>query len=125
MGTFPLLFLKKKCLDFGKKYPGCVHTWVQFLISNAALRVSRRKKNSKHLPCGAFLCCRCCRCIQVPFFSRNLPYPFVLPRCFPECARDMCQDLRCFNIVNPTLKMKQNPASDFESCVALRYEVGA
>ena len=30
---------QKKCLDFGKKGPDCVHFWIKFSIQNAVLRV--------------------------------------------------------------------------------------
>ena len=46
----PALFEnRKKCPDFGKKGPDCVHLWVKFSIQNVVLRVSRRK-NLKMFP---------------------------------------------------------------------------
>ena len=33
----------KKCSDFGKKGPDCVHLRVKLSIQNVVLRVSRRK----------------------------------------------------------------------------------
>ena len=51
----PLPFFenRKKCPDFGRKGPNCVHPWVESSIQNVVLRVSRRK-SSKMFPCGAF-----------------------------------------------------------------------
>ena len=42
----PLPFFEnqKKCPDFGKKCPSCVHLLVKFAIQNVVLRVSKRKK---------------------------------------------------------------------------------
>ena len=51
-----LMKIEKKCPDFRKKYPDCVHLWVKCLIWKAILRVSRRK-NSEIFPCWAFLWC--------------------------------------------------------------------
>ena len=49
----PCSFWKsKKCPDFWKKDPDCVHLWVKVFIHNIFLRASRRK-NSKIFPCGA------------------------------------------------------------------------
>ena len=44
----PFLKIKKKCPDFRKKGPDCVHPYVKFI-----LRVSKRK-NFKMFPSGAF-----------------------------------------------------------------------
>ena len=53
----PILFEnRKKCPDFGKKGPGCVHLWGKIFIENIVLRVSRRK-NFKLFPCGASISC--------------------------------------------------------------------
>ena len=54
-GSLPFFKNRKKCHDFGKKSPDCVHLWVKVKLSNqiVALRVSRRK-NSKMFPWGAF-----------------------------------------------------------------------
>ena len=51
----PLPFFenRKKCPDFGKKDPNCVHPWVESPIQNVVLRVSRRK-SSRKFPCGTF-----------------------------------------------------------------------
>ena len=36
--TSPALFgIEKKCQDFGKKGPGCVHLWVKFAIQYVVL----------------------------------------------------------------------------------------
>ena len=37
---------KKKCPNFGKKRPDCVHLWVKFSIQNVVLRVPRRKNSN-------------------------------------------------------------------------------
>ena len=56
-GRPPLPFFenRKKCPDFGKKGPNCVHPWVESSIQNVVLGVSRRK-SSKIFPCRAFFC---------------------------------------------------------------------
>ena len=53
-GRLPLSLFenRKKCSDFGKKGPHCVHLWVKCSISNEVLRVYR-SKSSKIFPCGA------------------------------------------------------------------------
>ena len=52
---FPALIWKskKKCPDFGKKDPNCIHARVESSIQNVVLTVYRGKR-SKILPCGAF-----------------------------------------------------------------------
>ena len=54
-GRHPLPFFEnqKKCPDFAKKGPNCVHPQVKFIIQNVILRVSRRK-NSKIFPAVLF-----------------------------------------------------------------------
>ena len=47
---------RKKCPDFGKKGPNCVHPWVESSIQNAVLRISRRK-SSKIFANWAFFVC--------------------------------------------------------------------
>ena len=48
----PFLFEnRKKCPNFLKKGPDCVHLWVKFYIQNVVLKVPRRKI-STILPCG-------------------------------------------------------------------------
>ena len=44
-GRPPLPFFEyqKKCPDFAKKGPDCVHSYIIFTIQNVVLRVSRRK----------------------------------------------------------------------------------
>ena len=66
-GGPPLPFFenRKKCPDFGKKGPNCVHPWVESSIQNVVLRVSRRK-SSKILPCEAFFCVFDEKFIEVP-----------------------------------------------------------
>ena len=49
----PFLKIEKKCPDFGKKGPNCVHPWLYSSIPNVVLRVSRRK-SSKIFPCRTF-----------------------------------------------------------------------
>ena len=51
----PLPFFenKKKCPDFPKKGPDCVHPYVKFIIQNVVLRGSKIK-NFKVFPCEAF-----------------------------------------------------------------------
>ena len=70
----PCTFLKieKKCPDFGKMCPVCVHLWVEILI-NAILRASWRKK-TKIFPCGAFFVCVTHETfIEVPPFQETSP----------------------------------------------------
>ena len=57
-GEAPLPFFenRKKCPDFGKKTPNCVHPLVDSSIQNVVLRVSN-KKSSNDFPCGAFFSC--------------------------------------------------------------------
>ena len=43
----PFLNIDKKCPDFGKRSPDCVHLWVKLSIDNVALRISRQAF-SKH-----------------------------------------------------------------------------
>ena len=66
-GRPPLLFLEnqKKCPDFGKKSPNCVHSWVESSIQNVVLRVSSRK-SSKIFLCGVFFCVFDKKFIEVP-----------------------------------------------------------
>ena len=55
----PALFEnRKKCPDFGKKGPDCIHVGVKFSIQNINLRVSRRK-NSKIFPFFLVLLMKC------------------------------------------------------------------
>ena len=63
----PLPFFEnqKKCPDFGKKGPNCVHPWVESSIQNVVLRVSRRK-SSTIFPWGAFSCVFDKKFIEVP-----------------------------------------------------------
>ena len=51
-----LFEIKKKCLDFGKKGPDCVHLWLKFSIQNIVSKVSRRK-TSKMFPYGTSFSC--------------------------------------------------------------------
>ena len=46
----------KRCPDFRKKGPDCVHLWVKFSIENIVSRVFRRKI-SKMFPCRASFSC--------------------------------------------------------------------
>ena len=57
-GKPPLPFFenRKKCPDFEKKSPSCVHSWVDCSIQNVVLRESRRK-SPKTFPCGTFFVC--------------------------------------------------------------------
>ena len=57
-GRSPLLFFedRKKCPDFGKKGPNCVHPWVESSIPNAVLRVSRRKSSKLFANWAFFVC---------------------------------------------------------------------
>ena len=52
--TYPKSFVEKKCSDFGKKGPDCVNPWVESLIQNVVLRVSRRKSSEIFpvMPCA-------------------------------------------------------------------------
>ena len=49
----PFFEIPKKCPDFRKKIPDCVHPLVKFTIQNVVLRVSQRK-NFKIFPAGPF-----------------------------------------------------------------------
>ena len=54
-GGLPCPFFenKKKCPDFRKESPDCVHPYIKFTIQNAVLRVSKRK-NFEKFPGEAF-----------------------------------------------------------------------
>ena len=54
----PLPFIenRKKCPDFRKKGPNCVHPWLESSIQNVVLRVPKRK-TSEIFPCKAFFSC--------------------------------------------------------------------
>ena len=82
----PLRFLenRKKCLDFGKKHPNCVHSWVISSIQNVVLRAPRRK-SSAIFPCGAFFSCVFRRNVSLSaLIPQNLSYPekFLVARLF-------------------------------------------
>ena len=71
-GGSPALFdNRKKCLDFGKKGPDCVHLWVKFCIQSILLRVYARK-NSWIIRCGALFCVFEEMFIKVPQFHKPL-----------------------------------------------------
>ena len=72
--TYPALFEnRKKCPNFGKKGPNCVHLSVKFSIQNVVLRVSRRK-NSKIFPWGSLFSCAFDEMfIKVPYFHHLSP----------------------------------------------------
>ena len=54
-GGLPCHFWKsKKCPDFGKKGPGCVHIWFRFFIQNLVLKESRRKTPKCFSKCPTF-----------------------------------------------------------------------
>ena len=72
---------QKRCFDFWKNGPECVHLWVKFSIQNVALRVSRRK-NSKMFPCGVFFLVLLMKCLFKCPSSLNLSPPPPLP---PYC----------------------------------------
>ena len=73
-GDFPCLFWnRKKCPDFGKKDPDCVHLRVKFAIENVVLRVSRRK-TSKMFPCRVSFSCAFDECLlKCPSSTNPLP----------------------------------------------------
>ena len=75
-GRSPLPFFEnlKKCPDFGKKGPNCVHPWVESSIQNVILRVSRRK-SSKTFPCGAIFLCFWRKVYRSVLIPQNLPCP--------------------------------------------------
>ena len=57
--SYALFKNRKKCPDFGKKGPDCVHLWVKFSIKNVVLR-NLGEKNPKCLPAGTlFLVLKC------------------------------------------------------------------
>ena len=72
-GRPPLHFFEnqKKCRDFGKKCPACVHPAIQ----NVIWRVSERK-NSKIFPCTAFFLDFLIKCLsKCPNFTKSyLPW---------------------------------------------------
>ena len=43
----------KRCPDFGKKGPECVHSWIKFSIQNVVLRVSE-EKTRKFFPAESY-----------------------------------------------------------------------
>ena len=72
----PLLFFenKKKCPDFSKKGPDCVHPYVKCTIQNVVLRVCKRK-NFKIFPCGVFFLEFLTKCLsECPNFTKS-PLP--------------------------------------------------
>ena len=76
-GGIPCLFFfenRKKCPDFGKKGPDCVHPWVKFYIQNVVLRVSR-KKSLQLFPAGPFFLDFLTKCLSKCLIPRNLPCP--------------------------------------------------
>ena len=50
---YPFFKIKKKCPDFRKRGPDCVHPYVKFTIHNVVLRVSQ-SRYFKIFPFGAF-----------------------------------------------------------------------
>ena len=55
--TYPAFFEnQKKCPNFGKRGPECVHLWTEISNQNIVVRVPRRK-NSKTSPCRTLFYC--------------------------------------------------------------------
>ena len=102
-GRSPLPFFEnlKKCPDFGKKGPNCVHPWVESSIQNVILRVSRRK-SSKTFLCGAIFLCFWRKVYRSVLIPQNLPCPekFLVAR----LVKHQVEFLRCLRtlvLVNP------------------------
>ena len=70
----PFFENRKKCPDFGRKGPDCIHLWANFSTLNVFLRVSRRK-NSKVFPAGPFFLCFWRNVYQSDLIQRNFPWP--------------------------------------------------
>ena len=62
----------KKCPDFGKNGPDCVHLWIKFTIYNVVLRVFRTKI-SKMFLCGASFLLFLTECLSKCPTSTNPP----------------------------------------------------
>ena len=78
----PLHFFKnqKKCADFAKKGPDCVHPLVKFIIQNVVFRVSTRK-NSEIFPAGLFFIEFLTKCLsKCPNFTKP-PLPWKISGC--------------------------------------------
>ena len=66
-GLLPCPFWKsKKCPDFEKKDPDCVHLWVKLSIQNLDVRVSRRKNSQNFTLRGLYSCVFDKMFIEVP-----------------------------------------------------------
>ena len=80
----PFLRIEKKCPDFRKKGPDCVHLYVKFTIQNVVLRVSKRKKLQIFSLRDLFFWNFLRNVYQSALISRNLPCPknFWLPACY-------------------------------------------
>ena len=72
----------KKCLDFGKKDPNCVHLWVESIIQNVVLRVSSRK-SSRFFPCETFFLVLLTRSLSKCPHSAKPPLPINISGCVP------------------------------------------
>ena len=76
------LKIEKKCPDFGKKGPYCVHPWVEYAIQNIVLRVSRRK-SSKMFPWGVFFLVYLTKSLLTCPNSIKPPLPWKISSCAP------------------------------------------
>ena len=98
----PFFESRKKCPDFGKKRPDCVHPWVTFSIQNIVLVASRRK-NSKIFPCESFFLVFLTKCLLKCHSSTKPPSAlkiFWLRACaqalFFFCKRSILNGWQCF-----------------------------
>ena len=64
---------RKKCHDFRKKGPDCVHHWVKFSIQNVVLRVG--EQTPKCFPVGLFFLVFLTKTLSKGPSSTNIPPP--------------------------------------------------
>ena len=82
-GGLPCLFENlKKCPDFGKKGPDCLHLWLKFSIQNVALRVLR-KKIIQNFSLQGFLFLFLTKCLSKSPNSTKPPMPYKISGCAP------------------------------------------
>ena len=101
---------RKKCPDFGKKGPNCVHIWVTFSIQNVVSRVSRRK-NSKIFHCRATF-----SCVFDEMFIKVSQTPTTHPPTLPS------KMFGCAPALTQALFFLQN-ASDLMLCTASDHDI--
>ena len=125
--SLPFLKIEKKCLDFWKIGPDCIHLWVTFYIQNIFLRVSMKKLQNVCL-WGLFLCFWPNIYQSEPFISlANLetchiqnPGIFRTQGIFSFLSRHILAYSECSNIENPAT-FRTLPYSEFWNVEGLRH----